>query len=384
MRLASLFLLACTSSLPVQGALAEDIVGQAFRRAILKVDVSAPNSVFDDDDINICKSEGTAFLIGRNMAVTASHVFDLHPDCGAPVISLESKTFNAEFFADVLAVEGDVTVLKFDQELPKSMCALALRKSNVSFVDGVKYGIPRGMFFPTPMPVQIGSEQDNDFQPFVQLTTSPTERGESGGPIVFEFNVVGILRAKHPKFSAFSVMTPVSHLLDIIAKNSLQISNDKLCNPAEVSIFQTDGANFGARITIPVQTQDKNTESIEKRIEYINKIIEKVHRKGLQIKPLPSTPGTETLSVQSVGIEIPPVFGGGASEAQKKINYSAVKSASDQIVQTARTIAWAMYVNDLNPSEPAGARDAEANSSSSGPIDSSTGSVFGCSSGIAC
>ncbi|MDW9888844.1 hypothetical protein GOC28_08125 [Sinorhizobium meliloti] len=272
-------------------------VEEVFQRAVLKVDVSSPNPVFDKEGKNICKSEGTAFLIGDQIAVTASHTYTLDPACGTPVIELESRRFNVQVFAEVLAVDEDVTVLRFSGSLPEPMCALALSNSDATSVDGVRFGIPGGMEYPSPMRVRIGSNP-SDFDPFVALTSAPAERGESGGPVVYMFNVVGILRARHTRYTAYSVMTPIGRLRALLVANAIPL-NARLCNPVEVRIFQTDSINFGARIRVP------NTPSaVPPNMDYV---IADARAEGIDVATVPSVDGSSsTIEIKSRSILPPP------------------------------------------------------------------------------
>ncbi|UGY11148.1 serine protease [Phyllobacterium pellucidum] len=214
----------------------QDEIDQAFERAVLKVDVSSVTAVFDANGENKCKSEGTAFVIGQHLAVTASHVYAIDSACGEPTIVLESKQYKAQVFADVIAKLDDVSILKFDEDLPVEMCALPLRDGDVTQVPGMRFGIPGSMFYPTPMPVNIGPSE-SDFSPFIRLTPTPAERGESGGPVIHFFSVVGILRAKHATYTAYSVMTPVSQLLNLLRQKRIPLTGWRICVPGSFHMF---------------------------------------------------------------------------------------------------------------------------------------------------
>ncbi|WP_146177840.1 hypothetical protein [Achromobacter mucicolens] len=240
-----------------------EIVEQAFRRSILKVDVSTPTPVFSNG-INICRSEGTAFLIGENLAVTASHVYALEPSCGTPTILLESAAYKLQVQAEVVGVAEDITLLKVDGKVPSEMCTLALSAEDAAAVNGVRFGIPQGMKYPTPKKVLIG-EKEGDFMPFVELTPTPAEQGESGGPVVYEFSVVGVLRAKHAKYPAYSVMTPIGQLRTFISTSHQPfILGGKRCNPVDVTrTFQGEGVDMSAKLSLPSEVVRKgpNTHS---------------------------------------------------------------------------------------------------------------------------
>ncbi|MGR9195360.1 hypothetical protein [Rhizobium leguminosarum] len=316
----------------------ENFVEEIFERAILKVDVSAPNPVFDADGNNICKSEGTAFVIGDQIAVTASHVYALDPGCGSPVISLESRGFNA--FGEVIAVHDDITLLKISRPITETMCALALNDIDVARVDGIRFGIPGGMEFPTPMPVHIGTD-DGNFRPFVQLTPTPAEHGESGGPVIFMFNVVGILRARHAQFPAFSVMTPVGQLQALLLEQSITL-NARLCNPVELHFFRTDNLNFAARIRVPGSRREA---SLPPSAEFAR---EEAEAKGLVAHMLPSgDDDTTVIVIQSNSSAVPETEPRDNFNPQPtpgdniaRDNWLRINQLSDDITAIARRDAW--------------------------------------------
>src|SRR3954454_2062636 len=76
----------------------ENIIVNLFRHAIVKIDVGSTTAVFKEnvngESINICKSEGTGFLINSNHVVTAEHVYLLAPECGQRNIVVKSKKQN--------------------------------------------------------------------------------------------------------------------------------------------------------------------------------------------------------------------------------------------------------------------------------------------------
>ncbi|MDW9912246.1 hypothetical protein GOB19_27490 [Sinorhizobium meliloti] len=306
----------------------QDYVQRVFQRAVLKVDVSAPKAVFDENRNNICKSEGTAFVIGEQLAVTATHVYALDPACGPPVIALESKFFNVEVFADVVAVYDDVTVLKFSGSLPEPICALGPSNSDVTEVEGgVRFGIPGGMDDPTPMPVRIGSNQ-GQFKPFVQLTPTPAERGESGGPVVYMFNVVGILRAKHAKYPAYSVMTPIGQLRTLLAEQTIPL-NARLCNPVELSFWSPDATatpeeSEGAIIRVP-SALVLNMDDVKREAE----------ERALEVRSGPS-PDDSTFRTIEITLDL-----------SKNGWGTRVDTFAAEIAEFAKTTAWHQYIADL-------------------------------------
>ncbi|MDX0016728.1 hypothetical protein GOB19_27485 [Sinorhizobium meliloti] len=343
---------------PVRAQEVQDLIEQIFQRAVLKVDVSAPRSVFDDNGDNICKSEGTAFVIGEQFAVTATHVYALDPACGTPVISLESKGFNTEVFAEVFAVSDDVTLLKFSGPLPEPTCALAISNSDVTFVQGMRFGIPGGMYYPSPMPVRIGSNE-SDFKPFVQLTPTPAERGESGGPVVYMFNVVGILRAKHAKYPAFSVMTPISQLRTLLAEKAIPL-HARLCDPVEVTIFQPQATYFEAKVRVP-------TSAAPTAIE-LQQMIEAGRSRGFEVASFPSSDGRTTIEVSARsrrersedGFLINPQSDFEHFERYGIYeSFARIREFAGQIAEAARIRTWHQYVSAVQADKPQSAYPAQ-------------------------
>jgi len=212
----------------------EDAVERAFRKAIVKIDVSTNTPVFKNDR-NICVSEGTGFLIAARHIVTAAHVYQqLPPECGKPIILAKYKAEGLQLLATVVDARDDVSILKVDQDFPSTMCRLNF-KENVFGTQAIRYGIPGGFTEPpTAEHIRIG-EQVSEFLPLVAMTGTPTEGGESGGPVINLFNVVGMIHGKHERYVNFSFMTVGSTASALVVKNSIKISG-RLCNPAEASI----------------------------------------------------------------------------------------------------------------------------------------------------
>lgn len=327
-----------------------NIVDQTFQRAILKVEVSAPQAVFNGDGKNVCKSEGTAFLIGDNLAVTASHVYALDPACGEPVILLESTSYTVQAIAKVLAVAEDVTLLEISKKAPAPMCALALSATDVTFVDGVRFGIPAGMDYPTPMQVKIGPK-DSNFKPFIQLTPTPAEQGESGGPIIYMFNVVGILRAKHAAYPGYSVMTPIGELRSLLKTVQIPIGGT-LCNPVEISIFYPDSINVGVQIKLPAAVGSLNAPDFMEVPDC---------PACVSVTALPSGPGQKsTIEVRSHSKSPPPASAGvpfdisaasaiarqnADNAALRNRNFTNVRDVSKRITDESNSQIWQNYMD---------------------------------------
>jgi hypothetical protein len=213
----------------------EDRVEKTFRPAIVKIDVSTNTPVFDNG-INICKSEGTGFLVSSSYVATAEHVYTLSPECGKPTILIKSAAFNIQTIGTVVDAKDDVALLKIDGVLPTGMCVLGLQINDVFDTDAVRFGIPGGFEEPGPAAgVRIGPRA-NQFAPMVLMSPVVAEKGESGGPVIHVFNVVGMTRAKHMKYPAFSFMTVGSAIRALMTKNSVRQSGH-ICNPVEENMF---------------------------------------------------------------------------------------------------------------------------------------------------
>ncbi|MHC2371322.1 hypothetical protein ACVIQT_005970 [Bradyrhizobium diazoefficiens] len=215
----------------------DDDLKITFRNAVVKVDVSSNTPVIRDG-VNVCNSEGTGFLISSSHVATAAHVIQIPSECGKPLIILKSRKHNNMMrLAEVIASRDDVALLKANQEFPTPMCALVPLKADIYDVKGIRFGIPGQFADPVPNPVQIG-EKDSEFDPYVRLNSSPAESGESGGPVVYKFNVVGVLKAKHKQYVGFSFMMVASMLRTLMVEKHV-VTDGRICNPVELSAFFT-------------------------------------------------------------------------------------------------------------------------------------------------
>jgi hypothetical protein len=212
----------------------DDDIERAFRVAIVKIDVSS-NTIVLKDNVNICKSEGTGFLVSASHVVTAEHVYTLAPECGERIIIVKSKPYNLQKLASIVAAKDDVALLKVDSNFPDPMCALSLMVKDIFDEKAIRFGIPGGLDEPLPAaPVKIG-QKTSSFAPLVVLAPTFSEKGESGGPVVYRFNVVGLTRARHEKYPAVSFMTVGETIRSLLAANSVQSGN--ICNPATWSMW---------------------------------------------------------------------------------------------------------------------------------------------------
>ena len=228
---------ACCASEP---SAYENVIASLFRQAIVKIDVSSTTPVFKENDkqekVNICKSEGTGFLVNANHVVTAEHVYLLAPECGERNIVVKSKKNNLQKLAEVVAAKDDVGLLKVDSDFPAEMCALGLVKQDVYGTQAIRFGIPGGWDQPGPPAGVRIDEKDGSFAPLTLLAPAITERGESGGPVIYLFNVVGLTRARHTQYVGYSFMTAASVIRALMAAKGVQPSGH-ICNPVEASMW---------------------------------------------------------------------------------------------------------------------------------------------------
>ncbi|TAZ56707.1 serine protease family protein [Rhizobium ruizarguesonis] len=196
------------------------LIKTTFRRAVVKVVVSANKPIFDSNNNNICISEGTAFLISGEYAVTANHVLNIDPKCKGVVIELKSFSTNKSWTASIIDHEQDVALLKFDRvtKYGEKLCSIVVEGEGFDH-SGFKFGIPGGLFVdPDGIPVEIGA-QGSGFGSLVTIRPSITERGESGSPIIYRMKAVGVLESRHPDYAGYSFMTPNAPILSLMAKH---------------------------------------------------------------------------------------------------------------------------------------------------------------------
>lgn len=209
-------------------------VVSVFRNAIVKIDVSTPQAVFkpgpQGESINICKSEGTGFLVSASHVVTAAHVVQLADECGKPNVVIKSKRAQLQKLATVMDAKDDVALLRIEGAFPAEMCALGLMAQDVYGVEALRFGIPGGWDQPGPPAGVTIDQKDGPFAPLTLLTPVITEKGESGGPIIYVFNVVGLTRARHEQYAGYSFMTMGSAIRALMAANSVRQSGP-ICNP---------------------------------------------------------------------------------------------------------------------------------------------------------
>jgi len=220
-----------------------------FQDGVVKVEVSTNTPVFQDGR-NVCVSEGTGFLISSSYAVTAEHVYNMPRECGEPIILLKSRRHNMQVLATVVDTLNDTALLQIQGPLPEGMCALRVITADVYNVPAFRFGIPGGLQDPSSDFVGI-QDQNGDFSPLAALRPAITEPGESGGPVMFRFNVTGITRARHPVHRAISVMTPASNIRELMSRNGMGVEG-RVCNPVDRSAFIIDNVNAGSSVKINV------------------------------------------------------------------------------------------------------------------------------------
>jgi hypothetical protein len=242
MRLSTFSAIAFLLLVPENGSASEleDELVKLFDRAIVKIDVSSNLPVFDKEGVNVCTSEGTGFLVSHNDLVTAQHVLALNKACGEPIIIVKS-VYGLQQAGTLVASKDDVALLRIPT-LPTGMCALRLKGSDVFDTDAIRFGIPGGLNEPPPPPqVRIG-KQSGEFAPLVLLSPAIAEKGESGGPVIRGFKVVGMTRAKHDKYAAISLMTVGSKIKALLDENSIKAG--ALCNPLEFATLLTPRSKY--------------------------------------------------------------------------------------------------------------------------------------------
>lgn len=228
----ALFALMATITVSARSTELEDVIENTLRQSVVKIDVSAQNSVFENQN-DICKSEGTGFLIGPRHVVTAAHVHLLSDKCGSPIVIVKSKVHELQKLATIRASKEDVTILEVSTPFPTELCSLTF-KADVFGTKAIRFGIPGGLSEPpAAIPVNIG-QRVGEFYPMVVMVPTTSEPGESGGPIIHLFNAVGITHARHARYPSLSFMTLGSVVRALMTENSIDTSGH-LCNPAEAS-----------------------------------------------------------------------------------------------------------------------------------------------------
>lgn len=221
-----------------------NIITNCYRNAIVKISVTSNTPVFDENRNNICKSEGTGFLVNRQTIVTAAHVIRLEKDCGAPIIIAKAQRFRWQVLVDVVKTQDDVALLKIVSDPNGSgMCSLLIASKDVFEIDGFRFGIPDGLADAEPVHLHVGDEK-GQFLPFITLSPSPVWPGDSGGPIFHRFQVIGITKARHEKYTNFGLMIRAESLRQLLKSEKI-VGDDTSCNPAKFEFsFDTAEIHF--------------------------------------------------------------------------------------------------------------------------------------------
>lgn len=221
-----------------------------LKPAIVKIEVTFEKSKRDANNIELCASEGTGFIVDRKHIVTATHVYNFDPDCGQARIFAKSRFHESEWHLNPIDQQDDIALLKSDDDIEDLTapsggghphpCAMKVSETNVFDVhDGaVRYGIGKGLFAPTPIWGDIGSAFD-EFAPLVKLTPTQIIAGESGGPVVAGAQVVGVVRATVFNNDVIGLMTPVSELDTLLKRNNITFPVGAECSILQFITFNT-------------------------------------------------------------------------------------------------------------------------------------------------
>jgi hypothetical protein len=309
----------------------EDIIESTFRPAIVKIDVSSNTPVIKDN-VNICQSEGTGFLVSSSHVVTAEHVYALAPECGERIIIVKSNVHSLQKLASIVAAKNDVALLRVDSNFTADMCVLAIRVQDVFATEAIRYGIPGGFDEPGPaVAVKLGV-QTGQFAPLILLAPTIVEKGESGGPVIYLFNVVGITRARHAQYPAFSFMTVGSAIRSLLAENSVRLSGH-ICNPVESNMIQTTLGPPANPVVASIKLDGRLTAENSSITPDLLNSFTKFNDKSITVKP--------SLEFKKSGVSI---FGYvGMTQEQGEVE-SKVARATNDISQQLQETLWRSYV----------------------------------------
>jgi hypothetical protein len=285
----------------------QTLADYAFKEAIFKLDVTFSKSKRDQNDKELCKSEGTGFVVDSNHVITAKHVYDFDQDCGAPTILAKSFANNSQFPLTILDSSGDVALLRSQQSLTdgysetattlkKNPCAIPVLQDESYFEQrgAVRYGVPGGLEEPQLISVDIGSKE-GQFSPLVIITPIEIYHGESGGPIVKDFLVVGMIEALVVNAKLVGLMTGAKDIHPLLIKHSVgSVELADVCSPilyarrkkqallksVKAEVIQSSPYSISGAVmisddeTIDKKNQDLLTETTRKAVEdSLNRII---------------------------------------------------------------------------------------------------------------
>jgi hypothetical protein len=244
-------------------------VAEVARDGILKVEVSSAQPIIENGK-NICTNEGTAFLISAKHAATADHVLKLPDQCGKPNIIITSRRHSWRTAANFVVSNADVALLKFEVEVPDAMCVLGIMDADLTeSAPAFKIGMPARHDDPASISIDIQSPSST-FSPLVPLTPVTTEYGESGSPIIYKFNVVGILKSRHLNYTSYSFMIPRSILAKLLELQKIK-NEGNICNPTRrrMVAMGTDmiaTINADSKLSLEVANQVQSAiEAVDKR-----------------------------------------------------------------------------------------------------------------------
>ena len=204
-------------------------LNRLFQKAILKVDVSGEVPQFNADGEDVCQSQGMGFLISRTHLISAKHVLDVSDACRRRIV-VSSAATSFQSAADVMDSYGDVVLLKLrDGSAPAPICSLALSPENIYDQPAVRFALPAPLIDPEPLLTEVG-EEGGQFEPNVRITPAPVHPGDSGGPIIHFFSVIGITKEKLTHVDGYGVMVPVDPINTLLKRAAFR-PDGSTCNP---------------------------------------------------------------------------------------------------------------------------------------------------------
>ncbi len=208
-----------------------------FRQAIVKVEVSGKHPQLDGSGLDTCKSEGMGFLVSRTHVISAKHVIDVDPDCGRR-IAVSSAATSFQSMTEVVSTYGDIVLLKLsDTSAPPPMCSLAVADRNVYDQSVVRFAMPASLVDPEPLMTEVG--EPGQFAPNIRFSPAPVHAGDSGGPIIHMFSVVGITKEKLTQVDGYGIMIPVDPIAKLL-RDANFLGDNSTCNPLlmNATLFQ--------------------------------------------------------------------------------------------------------------------------------------------------